>query len=132
MLFCDLQQRLLVLLQLLPQLCLVLLNFLDEHKKDTKLYRDVYVPDTNGYEIKQYILNNYKNNIQGTIWEEIQNCEYQIYIPDKKQLKKYMIYTMLSSLASTMVVQSIYMRITMVKDRMIIIKNITNKINDII
>ena len=43
-----------------------------------------------------------------------------------------MIYTMLSSLASTMVVQSIYMRITMLKDRMIIIKNITNKINDII
>ena len=40
-------------------------------QKDTKLYRDVYVPDTNGYEIKQYILNNYKNNIQGTIWEEI-------------------------------------------------------------
>ena len=38
---------------------------------DTKLYRDVDVPDTNGYEIKQYILNNYKNNIQGTIWEEI-------------------------------------------------------------
>ena len=84
MLFCDLQQRLLVLLQLLPQLCLVLLNFLDEHKKDTKLYRDVYVPDTNGYEIKQYILNNYKNNIQGTIWEEIQNCEYPIYISNKK------------------------------------------------
>ena len=43
-----------------------------------------------------------------------------------------MIYTMLSSLALTMVVQSIYMRITMVKDRMIIIKNITNKINDMI
>lgn len=34
-----------------------------------------------------YILNNYKNNIQRTIWEEIQNCEYPIYIPDKKQLK---------------------------------------------
>ena len=54
---------------------------------DTKLYRDVDVPNTNGYEIKQYILNSYKNNIQGTIWEEIQNCEYPIYIPDKKQLK---------------------------------------------
>ena len=40
-------------------------------QKDTKLYRDINVPDTNGYEIKQYILNNYKNNIQGTIWEEI-------------------------------------------------------------
>ena len=40
-------------------------------QKDTKLYRDVDVPDTNGYEIKQYILNNYKNNIQETIWEEI-------------------------------------------------------------
>ena len=38
---------------------------------DTKLYRDVDVPDINGYEIKQYILNNYKNNIQGTIWGEI-------------------------------------------------------------
>ena len=35
------------------------------------LYRDVDVPDINWYEIKQYILNNYKNNIQGTIWEEI-------------------------------------------------------------
>ena len=56
---------------------------------DTKLYRDVDVPDTNEYEIKQYILNNYKNNIHETIWEESQNCEYQIYIPDKKQLKKY-------------------------------------------
>ena len=40
-------------------------------QKDTKLYKDINVPDTNGYEIKQYILNNYKNNIQGTIWEEI-------------------------------------------------------------
>ena len=40
-------------------------------QKDIKLYRDVDVPDTNGYEIKQYILNNYKNNIQETIWEEI-------------------------------------------------------------
>ena len=40
-------------------------------QKDIKLYRDVDVPDINGYEIKQYILNNYKNNIQGTIWEEI-------------------------------------------------------------
>ena len=49
----------------------MLLIFLDEHKKDTKLYIDVDVPDTNGYEIKQYILNNYKNNIQETIWEEI-------------------------------------------------------------
>ena len=56
---------------MLLQLCLALLNFLTELKKDTKLYRDVDVPDTNGYEIKQYILNNYKNNIQGTIWEEI-------------------------------------------------------------
>lgn len=40
-------------------------------QKDTKLYRDVDVPDTNEYEIKQYILNNYKNNIHETIWEEI-------------------------------------------------------------
>ena len=40
-------------------------------QKDIKLYRDVDVPDINGYEIKQYILNNYKNNIQETIWEEI-------------------------------------------------------------
>ena len=60
-----------MLLQLLLQLCLVLLNFFGWAQKDTKLYRDVDVPDTNGYEIKQYILNNYKNNIQGTIWEEI-------------------------------------------------------------
>ena len=32
-------------------------------QKDIKLYRDVDVPDINWYEIKQYILNNYKNNI---------------------------------------------------------------------
>ena len=52
----------------------------------TKLYKDK-IPDTNGYENTQYILNNYKNCIQDTIWEEIQNCEYPIYIPDKNQLK---------------------------------------------
>ena len=46
-------------------------KFFGWSQKDTKLYRDVDVPDINGYEIKQYILNNYKNNIQGTIWEEI-------------------------------------------------------------
>ena len=40
-------------------------------QKDIKLYRDVDVPDINWYEIKQYILNNYKNNIQWTIWEEL-------------------------------------------------------------
>ena len=46
-------------------------NFFGWAQKDIKLYRDVDVPDINWYEIKQYILNNYKNNIQGTIWEEI-------------------------------------------------------------
>ena len=54
---------------------------------DTKLYKD-RIPDTNGYENTQYILNNYKNCIQGTIWEEVLNCKYPIYIPDKKQLKR--------------------------------------------
>ena len=49
---------------------------------DTKLYNDE-IPDTNGYENTQYILNNYKNCIQGTIWEEVQNCKYNVYIPDK-------------------------------------------------
>ena len=59
---------------------------------DTKLYTD-NIPDTNGYENTQYILNNYKNCIQGTIWEEVQNCKYPIYIPDKNQLKKiYKVY----------------------------------------
>ena len=53
---------------------------------DTKLYNDK-IPDTNGYENTQYILNNYKNDIKETIWEEIQNCKYPIYIPDKKQLE---------------------------------------------
>ena len=53
---------------------------------DTKLYKD-RIPDTNGYENTQYILNNYKNCIQGTIWEEVLNCKYPIYIPDKKQLE---------------------------------------------
>ena len=56
-------------------------------RKNTKLYNDK-IPDTNGYENTQYILNNYKNNIKGTIWEEIQNCKYNVYIPDKKQLKR--------------------------------------------
>ena len=54
---------------------------------DTKLYNDK-IPDTNGYENTQYILNNYKNCIQRTIWEEVQNCKYPLYIPDKKQLKR--------------------------------------------
>ena len=53
---------------------------------DTKLYNDK-IPDTNGYENTQYILNNYKNDIKETIWEEIQDCKYPIYIPDKKQLE---------------------------------------------
>ena len=53
---------------------------------NTKLFKD-NISDTNGYENTQYILNNYKNNIQGTIWEEVQNCKYNVYIPDKKQLK---------------------------------------------
>ena len=53
---------------------------------DTKLYKD-RIPDTNGYENTQYILNNYKNNIKETIWEEVLNCKYPIYIPDKKQLE---------------------------------------------
>ena len=52
----------------------------------TRLYENE-IPDTNGYENTQYILNNYKNCIQGTIWEEVQNCEYNVYIPDKNQLK---------------------------------------------
>ena len=54
---------------------------------ETKLYNDE-IPDTNGYEITQYILNNYKNCIQGTMWEEVQNCKYNVYIPDKNQLKR--------------------------------------------
>ena len=56
-------------------------------QENTKLYNDK-IPDTNGYENTQYILNNYKNNIKGTIWEEVQNCKYNIYIPDKNQLKR--------------------------------------------
>ena len=54
-------------------------------QENTKLYDDK-IPDTNGYENTQYILNNYKNCIKGTIWEKVQNCKYPIYIPDKKQL----------------------------------------------
>ena len=52
----------------------------------TRLYENE-IPDTNGYKNTQYILNNYKNCIQGTIWEEIQKCKYDVYIPDKNQLK---------------------------------------------
>ena len=55
-------------------------------QKNTKLYNDK-IPDTNGYENTQYILNNYKKDIKGTIWEEVQNCKYNVYIPDKNQLK---------------------------------------------
>ena len=54
---------------------------------DTKLYNDE-IPDTNGYENTQYILNNYKKNIKGTIWGEVQNCKYNVYIPDYNQLKR--------------------------------------------
>ena len=54
---------------------------------DTKLYNNK-IPDINGYENTQYILNNYKNCIKGTIWEEVQNCKYNVYIPDKNQLKR--------------------------------------------
>ena len=46
------------------------------------------IPDKNGYENTQYILNNYKNCIQETVWEEIQKCKYNVYIPDKKQLER--------------------------------------------
>ena len=53
----------------------------------TRLYENE-IPDTNGYENTQYILNNYKNDIKGTIWEEVQNCEYPIYITDINQLKR--------------------------------------------
>ena len=56
-------------------------------QENTKLYQD-NISDTNGYENTQYILNNYKNNIKGTIWEEVQNCKYNVYIPDKNQLKR--------------------------------------------
>ena len=59
---------------------------LRQTRQNTKLYNDK-IPDTNGYENTQYILNNYKNSIQGTIWEEVQNCKYNVYIPDKNQLK---------------------------------------------
>ena len=55
-------------------------------QENTKLYKN-NIPDTNGYENTQYILNNYKNCIKGTIWEEIYNCKYPLYIPDKNQLK---------------------------------------------
>ena len=56
-------------------------------QKNTKLYKDD-IPDTNGYENTQYILNNYKKDIKGTIWEEVQNCKYNVYIPDKNQLER--------------------------------------------
>lgn len=56
-------------------------------RKNTKLYKDEII-ETDGYENTQYILNNYKNNIKGTIWEEVQNCKYPIYISDKEQLER--------------------------------------------
>ena len=43
------------------------------------------ISNTNGYENTQYILNKYKKReIKGTIWEEVQNCKYNVYIPNKK------------------------------------------------
>ena len=56
-------------------------------QENTKLFKD-NISDTNGYKNTQYILNNYKNCIQDTIWEEVQNCKYNVYIPDKNQLKR--------------------------------------------
>ena len=56
-------------------------------QENTKLFMD-NISDTNGYKNTQYILNNYKNCIQDTIWEEVHNCEYNVYIPDKNQLKR--------------------------------------------
>ena len=55
-------------------------------QENTKLYKN-NISNTNGYENTQYILNNYKNNIKRTIWEEVQNCKYNVYIPDEKQLE---------------------------------------------
>ena len=55
-------------------------------QENTKLFKD-NISDTNGYKNTQYILNNYKNDIKETIWEEVHNCEYNVYIPDKNQLK---------------------------------------------
>ena len=46
------------------------------------------IPNKNGYDKTQYILNKYKKSIKGTIWEEVQNCKYPIYIPTKKQLER--------------------------------------------
>ena len=56
-------------------------------RENTRLYKG-NIPDTNGYENTQYILNNYKKDIKGTIWEEVQNCKYNVYIPDKNQLER--------------------------------------------
>ena len=46
------------------------------------------IPNKNGYDKTQYILNKYKKSIKGTIWEEVQNCKYNVYIPNKKQLER--------------------------------------------
>ena len=53
----------------------------------TKLQQDK-IQNTNGYVKTQYILNKYKKSIKGTIWEEVQNCKYPIYIHTKKQLER--------------------------------------------
>ena len=53
----------------------------------TKL-QQAKIPNKNGYDKTQYILNKYKKNIKGTIWEEVQNCKYNVYIPNKKQLER--------------------------------------------
>ena len=53
----------------------------------TKLWQ-AKIPNKNGYDKTQYILNKYKKNIKGTIWEEVQNCKYNVYIPNKKQLER--------------------------------------------
>lgn len=53
----------------------------------TKL-QQTKIPNKNGYDKTQYILNKYKKSIKGTIWEEVQNCKYNVYIPTKKQLER--------------------------------------------
>ena len=46
------------------------------------------IPNKNGYDKTQYILNKYKKSIKGTIWEEVQNCKYNVYIANKKELER--------------------------------------------
>lgn len=54
-------------------------------KENSSIYKKI--PNRDGLKNTKYILTNYSIELQGTIWNAVQNCKYSVYIPDEKQLK---------------------------------------------